>query len=55
MDLIRPGGFVIKIDISGYYRNFPMVFHHWKDLAFRWKIFGDDFESILLEHACLLA
>jgi len=38
-----------KIDISEYYRNFPMAFHHWKDLAFKWKIFGNDFESILLE------
>ena len=30
MDLIRPGGFMSKIDISEYYRNFPMAFHHWK-------------------------
>ena len=49
MDLLRPGDYMSKIDISEYYRNFPMAFHHWKDLAFRWKIFGNDFESILLE------
>jgi hypothetical protein len=60
MDLLRPGDYMIKIDISEYYRNFPMAFHHWKDLAYRWKIFGNDFESVLVEtcmpfglsHAC---
>ena len=49
MDLLRHEDYLSKIDISEYYRNFPMAFHHWKDLTFKWKNFGGDFESVLLE------
>ena len=49
MKLMRPNHFMAKVDISEYYRNFPMAFHHWSDLAFKWKIFGQDFESVLCE------
>ena len=49
MDLLRPGQFMSKVDVSEFYRNFPSAFVHWKDLSFRWKIHGLDEETILSE------
>ena len=49
MKLIRPGMFLAKIDISEYYRNFPMAHRHWADLAFKWKVYGEDVARVLVE------
>jgi hypothetical protein len=31
MDVIRPKSFMAKIDVSEFYRKFPMVIHQCKD------------------------
>jgi hypothetical protein len=38
-----------KIDFSEFYRNFPMAFHHWKDLGFKWQVFGEEEPAILCD------
>ena len=47
--LLRPGYFMAKIDISEFYRNFPMAPRHWADLAFKWKVFGEEDARVFVE------
>jgi hypothetical protein len=49
MDVVRPGDFMARIDVSEFYRNFPMAFHHWRDLGFQWTVFGEEEPAIMCE------
>ena len=49
MDVIRPGTFMAKIDVSEFYRNCPMAFHHWPDLGFQWNVFGEDEPAVFCD------